>query len=284
MGIFRRELTHHGTPPSALIPTDTHAMGRRKIDIAYLPDDRVRKVTFCKRKGGLFKKADDLSKLCGVEVAVLIVSDNKTCEYASTDVSRVLTRYQALRAGATTMDTSETQKLWTRLESQRRELESLTRQLAEERRIVDELRHTSTRPLDTASEIVPVALPMRGIAPLATAAVPSRAHFTNLPTAVSPIMARPTQLQAITAQDKADTDGESTLPTAPTFCEGEGDDASDDTAEIESHSEDTDEPASKRSRLDVIDSSAPAQINATLAFSTEATSLHPATGTGFVQS
>merc|ERR1711988_324044 len=140
---------------------ERHSMGRRKIDIAYLPDDRVRKVTFCKRKGGLFKKADDLSKLCGVEVAVIILSDNKTCDYASTDVSRILSRYQALQAGDTAAnDTSETQKLWTRLESQRRELESLTRQLAEERRVVEELRHTSTRPLDTASEIVPVALPM----------------------------------------------------------------------------------------------------------------------------
>merc|ERR1712091_65500 len=46
----------------------TKKMGRRKIDIAYINDDRVRKVTFCKRKGGLFKKAEDLSKLCGVEI------------------------------------------------------------------------------------------------------------------------------------------------------------------------------------------------------------------------
>ena len=51
-------------------------------------------VTFCKRKGGLFKKADDLSKLCGCEVAVLIVSTDgvtKALDFASsnTDVNRV---------------------------------------------------------------------------------------------------------------------------------------------------------------------------------------------------
>merc|ERR1712139_76282 len=90
-------------------------MGRRKIDIAYLTDDRVRKVTFCKRKGGLFKKADDLSKLCGVEVAVVIVADKKTCEYASTDMNRILDRYKEMQAGGAADDMSETSRLWERL-------------------------------------------------------------------------------------------------------------------------------------------------------------------------
>merc|ERR1711975_202273 len=106
--------TTRQTPPSPL-----RTMGRRKIDIAYLTDDRVRKVTFCKRKGGLFKKADDLSKLCGVEVAVIIVGDKKTCEYASTDMNRI----KDMQAGGTGEDTSETSRLWELLEAQRRELE-----------------------------------------------------------------------------------------------------------------------------------------------------------------
>merc|ERR1712216_527669 len=98
----------HDNTPHAL-----RTMGRRKIDIAYLTDDRVRKVTFCKRKGGLFKKADDLSKLCGVEVAVVILQDKgKTSEYASTDVNRILEQY----------------KLWEKLEQQRRDIEALTRE------------------------------------------------------------------------------------------------------------------------------------------------------------
>merc|ERR1711988_323266 len=91
----------------------TRTMGRRKIDIAYLTDDR-------KRKGGLFKKADDLSKLCGVEVAVVIIGDKKTCEYASTEMNRILERYQSMQAGVVRDDTSEIARLWTQLETQRR--------------------------------------------------------------------------------------------------------------------------------------------------------------------
>merc|ERR1712188_13575 len=126
----------HDTTPPQLRTT----MGRRKIDIAYLTDDRVRKVTFCKRKGGLFKKADDLSKLCGVEVAVIIVGDKKTCEYASADMNRIIERYRDMQSGGTGEDTSETSRLWEQLETQRRELEALTRELAAEKRQVEELR------------------------------------------------------------------------------------------------------------------------------------------------
>merc|ERR1712022_43218 len=139
--------TTRQTPPSPL-----RTMGRRKIDIAYLTDDRVRKVTFCKRKGGLFKKADDLSKLCGVEVAVIIVGDKKTCEYASTDMNRIMDRYKDMQAGGTGEDTSETSRLWELLEAQRRELEALTRELAAEKRQVEELRGTSTVPAIEAAD------------------------------------------------------------------------------------------------------------------------------------
>jgi len=113
-------------------------MGRRKIEMEYLVDDRVRKVTFCKRKGGLFKKADDLSKLCGVEVAVVIVCENKTCQFASTDMDRILTRYRQIN-GNQPPSQSETDRLWGMLENQRREIEMLQRQLSEERKKVEVL-------------------------------------------------------------------------------------------------------------------------------------------------
>merc|ERR1712159_659960 len=106
-------------------------MGRRKIDIAYITDDRVRKVTFCKRKGGLFKKAEDLSKLCGVEIAVIIVGEKKTNEFASTDMRRILERYHAMNSGNPVIEgENETDRLWSKLETQRRELEAMTRELA----------------------------------------------------------------------------------------------------------------------------------------------------------
>merc|ERR1712046_284614 len=114
--------------------TNRTRMGRRKIDIAYITDDRVRRVTFCKRKGGLFKKAEDLSKLCGVEIAVVILADRKTCEFASTDMNRILGRYQEMQAtGGQAPDTSETAKLW-------EQLEQLTRELTAERAKAEELR------------------------------------------------------------------------------------------------------------------------------------------------
>jgi len=56
-------------------------------------------VTFCKRKGGLFKKADDLSKLCGCEVGVLIIAEgSKALHFASsnTEINRVSPPHPAL--------------------------------------------------------------------------------------------------------------------------------------------------------------------------------------------
>tara|TARA_B100000787_G_C16062678_1_gene236249 strand:- start:63 stop:452 length:390 start_codon:yes stop_codon:yes gene_type:complete len=59
-------------------------MGRRKIEIVRIDNERHRQVTFTKRKGGLIKKATELSVLCGAEVAVIIFTDNqKMSIYAS---------------------------------------------------------------------------------------------------------------------------------------------------------------------------------------------------------
>ncbi|KAI1104601.1 hypothetical protein F4804DRAFT_306623 [Jackrogersella minutella] len=70
-------------------------MGRRKIEIKAIKDDRNRSVTFLKRKGGLFKKAHELSVLCSVDVAVFIFGSNKKLyEYSSNDMRDLITRYQ----------------------------------------------------------------------------------------------------------------------------------------------------------------------------------------------
>lgn len=130
-------------------------MGRRKIDIQYLQDDRVRKVTFCKRKGGLFKKADDLAKLCGVEVAVIIIQENdKLCTYASTmnDVDRVINRYKSLSSGVPQPE-SKIDELYRELEVRRRELEDAQRQLLQERKKVEafvgqDVQMLTVRPVD----------------------------------------------------------------------------------------------------------------------------------------
>ena len=57
-------------------------MGRKKINIARISDERNRQVTFTKRKFGLMKKAYELSVLCDCEIAVIIFnSHNKVDTY-----------------------------------------------------------------------------------------------------------------------------------------------------------------------------------------------------------
>jgi len=51
--------------------------------------------TFLKRKGGLFKKAHELSVLCSVDVAVIILSgnNNKLHQFSSMDMQEMLHRW-----------------------------------------------------------------------------------------------------------------------------------------------------------------------------------------------
>lgn len=96
-------------------------MGRRKIEIKAIKDDRNRSVyvaalcaclqflrlsantahlysTFLKRKGGLFKKAHELSVLCSVDVAVFIFGSNKKLyEYSSSSMTDLMNRYHYVR-------------------------------------------------------------------------------------------------------------------------------------------------------------------------------------------
>ena len=54
--------------------------------------------TFLKRKGGLFKKAHELSVLCSVDVAVIIFGHNKKLyEFSSGDINETIGRYQYVR-------------------------------------------------------------------------------------------------------------------------------------------------------------------------------------------
>lgn len=71
-------------------------MGRRKIKIQPLNDDRNRTVTFVKRKAGLFKKAYELAVLCQVDLAVIIVgNNNKVYEFLLVDTKPLLDCYHA---------------------------------------------------------------------------------------------------------------------------------------------------------------------------------------------
>eukprot|EP00177_Eucheuma_denticulatum_P002914 GFKZ01005238.1.p1 GENE.GFKZ01005238.1~~GFKZ01005238.1.p1 ORF type:complete len:674 (-),score=44.34 GFKZ01005238.1:749-2770(-) len=71
-------------------------MGRKKIRIERIADERNRQVTFTKRKNGLLKKARELSVLCDAEIAVIIFSNTaaqtRLHDYCSADLASVLNR------------------------------------------------------------------------------------------------------------------------------------------------------------------------------------------------
>jgi MADS-box transcription factor len=63
-------------------------MTRRKIVIRRIENMGKRQATFCKRRSGLLKKAQELAILCDVHVAVIIFSSTgRLYEYASSTTS-----------------------------------------------------------------------------------------------------------------------------------------------------------------------------------------------------
>ncbi|XP_019454785.1 PREDICTED: MADS-box protein AGL24-like isoform X2 [Lupinus angustifolius] len=69
-------------------------MARQKRRIKKIDNVTARQVTFCKRRRGIFKKAQELSVLCDAKVALLVFSaTGKFYEYASSSMKDILTRY-----------------------------------------------------------------------------------------------------------------------------------------------------------------------------------------------
>ncbi|XP_012833833.1 PREDICTED: agamous-like MADS-box protein AGL61 [Erythranthe guttata] len=70
-------------------------MGRRKIEIKKIEKKSSLQVTFSKRRTGLFRKASELSVLCGAEIAILVQSPaNKIYSYGHPSVETLFHRYQ----------------------------------------------------------------------------------------------------------------------------------------------------------------------------------------------
>jgi len=70
-------------------------MGRNKIKIERIANERNRQATFTKRKNGLFKKAMELSILCDCEISLIIFNNQtgKYFQYSSSDNDKILLRY-----------------------------------------------------------------------------------------------------------------------------------------------------------------------------------------------
>ncbi|KAL0407485.1 UNVERIFIED_CONTAM: Agamous-like MADS-box protein [Sesamum latifolium] len=70
-------------------------MGRRKIEMKKIEKKTNLQVTFSKRRTGLFKKAGELSVLCGAEIAILVQSPaGKIFSFGNPSVESVLGRFQ----------------------------------------------------------------------------------------------------------------------------------------------------------------------------------------------
>ncbi|XP_020220161.1 agamous-like MADS-box protein AGL29 [Cajanus cajan] len=69
-------------------------MGRRKIEIKEVKDPNTKQVTFSKRRTGLFRKANELSILCGIEIAIIVFSPgNKPYSFGHPSVDAVTAKF-----------------------------------------------------------------------------------------------------------------------------------------------------------------------------------------------
>ncbi|XP_039142151.1 agamous-like MADS-box protein AGL61 [Dioscorea cayenensis subsp. rotundata] len=72
------------------------SMGRQKIEIKKIENEEARQVTFSKRRTGLFKKASELSILCGAEVGLVVFSPaGKAFSFGHPSVDIVTDRFLA---------------------------------------------------------------------------------------------------------------------------------------------------------------------------------------------
>jgi hypothetical protein len=68
--------------------------GRRKIEMKKMSNQSNLQVTFSKRRSGIFKKASELSTLCGVDLALVVFSPSgKPFSFGHPSVDTVVDRY-----------------------------------------------------------------------------------------------------------------------------------------------------------------------------------------------
>ncbi|CAD6271133.1 unnamed protein product [Miscanthus lutarioriparius] len=79
-----------------MAPPRRPSMGRQKIEIRRIESDEARQVCFSKRRAGLFKKASELSILCGADVAAVVFSPaGKAFSFGHPSVESVVERFLA---------------------------------------------------------------------------------------------------------------------------------------------------------------------------------------------
>ena len=69
-------------------------MGRGKIAIRRIENQKTRQVTFSKRRAVLLKKTHELSVLCDSQIGLIIFSSTgKLCQYCSEGLRSILNHY-----------------------------------------------------------------------------------------------------------------------------------------------------------------------------------------------
>ncbi|CAL5079316.1 unnamed protein product [Urochloa decumbens] len=68
--------------------------GRQKIEIKFIENDEARQVCFSKRRQGLFKKASELSILCGAMVGTVVFSQvGRSFSFGHPSIDEVINRF-----------------------------------------------------------------------------------------------------------------------------------------------------------------------------------------------
>ena len=76
-------------------------MGKRKKEMELVQDKQERMVTFSKRRQCLFKKAQELSKLSGSEIAIITFSGaGKAFTFRSSDFDNIISRYLSITSSS----------------------------------------------------------------------------------------------------------------------------------------------------------------------------------------
>ena len=121
----------------------TKSKGRQKIVMAKMSKESNLRVTFSKRRSGLFKKASELSTLCGVEIAIVVFSPGKRVfSFGHPNVEQIFDKFldaqnpgptnstslklvQALRSARARLLNTQLSELLNHLEEQKQQGEEL---------------------------------------------------------------------------------------------------------------------------------------------------------------
>ncbi|KAK7319086.1 hypothetical protein RJT34_03799 [Clitoria ternatea] len=144
-------------------------MGRRKIEVALIKNRKNRRVSFSKRQAGLFKKAFELSVLCGAQIATILFS------IGHPGVDPVVEKFR--RQNHSSNETPSSAAIIDKLNAQ---LVNLTEQLREEKK--------KGKALDEALQQITETKELPTLQRLHAALAMSREFMTNQPLPVVPLV------------------------------------------------------------------------------------------------